>query len=346
MTKMDTRKLPRPAQEAIRRRAVRAVVEGEMNQTKAADVFGVSRTAVCLWVKAYRQGGETALATKKHGRPKGGKLSRRQSENIRQSVLGKCPDQLRLPGLLWTRELVSALIERRHAVSLSRWTVGRYLKAWGLSPQKPARRALEQNPAQTRYWLKEKYPAICRQAKAERARIWWGDEMGLRSDHQTGTTWGEKGQTPVVKKTGQRFGCNMISAITNQGDLRFMVFGASFTVKIFLGFLDRLVRSEAGRKVFLIVDRHSVHKAKKVEKWLSENEGRISLFFLPSYSPELNPDELLNQDIKGNAFRRGRVADRQDMMTKTRAYLRSCQCRPGKVKRYFEGEKVAYAATA
>lgn len=150
-----------------------------------------------------------------------------------------------------------------------------------------------------RYWLKEKYPAISRQAKEENARIWWGDETGLRSDLQTGTTWGEKGQTSVVKKSGKRFGCNMISAITNQGDLRFMIFGQRFTVQVFFEFLDRLTRSEAGRKIFLIVDRHSVHKSRQVEKWIEENAERIRLFFLPTYSPELNPDELLTTSTAG-----------------------------------------------
>jgi len=346
MTKSDTRKLSRSAQEAIRHKAVQAVVEGGMTQTGAAKVFGVSRTSVCLWVKAYQESGEAALKTRRQGRPKGGLLGASQAAGIRKSILGRCPDQLRLPGFLWTRDLISELIERRHGISLSRWTVGRYLKDWGLTPQKPARRALEQNPNQVRYWLKEKYPAISRQAAAEKARIWWGDETGLRSDHQTGTTWGEKGQTPVVKKSGKRFGCNMISAITNQGDLRFMVFGQRFTVKVFLEFLGRLVRSEAGRKVFLIVDRHSVHKAGKVENWLQANSDKIRLFFLPAYSPELNPDELLNQDLKSNAHRANRVSTKAEMMSGTRAFLRSRLRRPATVRKYFEGKKVAYAAAA
>jgi len=174
MTKTDTRKLSRSAQEVIRHKAVQAVIEGRMTQTGAAKVFGVSRTSVCLWVKAYHERGEAALKTSRQGRSKGGLLGASQAAGIRKSILGRCPDQLRLPGFLWTRDLVSELIERRHGVSLSRWTVGRYLKDWGLTPQKPARRALEQNPAQVRYWLKEKYPAINRQAKEENARIWSG----------------------------------------------------------------------------------------------------------------------------------------------------------------------------
>ena len=343
MDSNDGRNLSRSAQDAIRRKAVKAVVDGKMTQTQAANVFGVSRTSVCLWVKAYRQGGDDALKSKAKGRPAGGKLTQKQEESIRKSVLGRNPDQLRLPGLLWTRDLVAMLIERRFGIRLSRWTVGRYLKKWGLTPQKPAKRALEQNPAQVKYWLEHKYPAIERQAKAEGASIWWADETGLRSDHQTGTTWSEKGQTPVVKRSGKRFGCNMISAVTNQGKMSFMVFGEGFTVKVFLDFLKRLVRQQADRPVFVIVDRHSVHKAKKVEKWIADQGGSIRLFFLPPYSPELNPDELVNQDVKSNAQRRQKAKDKEDLMKNTRSFMRSCQRRPDKVKRYFEGSRVAYA---
>ena len=261
-------------------------------------------------------------------------------------MVGKCPDQLRLPGLLWTRDLVADLIDRRWNIRLSRWTVGRLLKSWGLTPQKPAKRALEQNPAQVRYWLQHKYPAIQRQAEAEGAKIWWRDQTGLRSDHQTGTTWGEKGKTPIVKRSGKRFGCNAVTAITNQGDMRFMVFDGRFKVQTFLEFLDRMVKQQAGRKVFLILDRHSVHKSKKVEQWLVGREDKIQLFFLPAYSPELNPDELANQDIKSNVFRSSRPQDKPELMGMLRGFLRSRQRLPSRVKNYFEGKFVSYAKAA
>jgi transposase len=342
----DGRKLTRSAQDAIRRKAVQAVVSGRMTQTAAAQVFGVTRTCVCLWVKAYRTGGEAALQSKRKGRPGGGKLTKVQEESTRKSVLGKNPGQLRLPGFLWTRDLVGELIERRFGVKLSRWTVGRYLKQWGLTVQKPAKRALEQNPAQVAYWLKHKYPAIQRQAVREKGRIWWVDETGLRSTHQTGTTWGEKGKTPLVKISGKRFGCNAITAVTNQGNLSFSVFESSFTAEIFQNFLERLVKQQAGKKIFLIVDRHSVHKSKRIAKWLSERKEQIEMFFLPAYSPELNPDELVNQDIKSNIFRKGRATTKLELMGKLRSFLRSKQRSPEKIKSYFKGEHVSYAMAA
>jgi hypothetical protein len=163
----------------------------------------------------------------------GKRLTDAQAAGIRKTIIGKCPDHLRLPGFLWTRDLVALMLEKRHGISLSRWTVGR-CKYWGLSVQKPARLTIECNPAQVRYWLRTKYPALKEQARTEGAGIWCGDETGLRSDHQTGTTLGKKDKTPVVKKSGKRFGCNMISAITNQGDLRFMVFEKRFTRSVSL----------------------------------------------------------------------------------------------------------------
>jgi hypothetical protein len=229
---------------------------------------------------------------------------------------------------------------------LSRWTVGRYLKNWGLTAQKPAKRALEQNPAQVRYWLQTKYPAIVRQATAENAQIFWGDEMGLRSEHQTGTTWGEKGQTPVVRRSGARFGCNMISAITNRGRMSFMVFTGKFVTGVFLVFLERLIRHNAGQKVFLIVDRHSVHRSKKVSEWIAAHTQEIELFFLPPYSPELNPDELLNNAAKGGVPRKVRAQNREELQAGLRSYMRSTQRRPERVKSFFKGKHVQYAQAA
>ncbi len=220
--------------------------------------------------------------------------------------------------------------------------MGRYLD----TPQKPAKRALQQNPVQVKYWLETKYPAIERQAKDEGARIWWSDETGLRSDHQSGITWSERGQPPLVKISGNRFSCNMISAVTNRGDMSFTVFEGRFTTKTFLEFLKRLVKQQAGRKVFIIVDRHPVHKAKAVEEWIAAQQGKIRLFFLSAYSPELNPDELVNQDLKSNAFRQEKAKDKSDLMQRTRSFMRSRQRRHERVKRYFQAKHVAYAKAA
>jgi hypothetical protein len=270
---------------------------------------------------------------------------------IRKSVIGKNPGQLRLPGFLWTRESVGLLIEHRHGIRLSRWTVGRYLKDWGLTVQKPAKRALEQNPAQVRYWLDTKYPAIVREAKEQNADIFWGDEMGLRSDHQSGTTWGEKGKTPIVRKSGNRFSCNMLSAISNRGKMFFTVFLKNFTASVFIDFLDRLVRQMEGRKVFLILDRHRVHTSKAVVAWLKKRNGtargevteKIRLFYLPAHSPEINPDKMSNNAAKGNVSRKMCAQNKEALQANLRSYLRSTQRRPQRVRNFFKGKHVVYA---
>jgi len=238
---------------------------------------------------------------------------------------------------------VQQLLAERFGLAVSVWTVGRYLKRWGLTPQKPLRRAFEQDPVAGRRWLAEEYPAIQAAAKRAKATIHWGDEMGLRSDHQTGTSYGRRGQTPIIPGTGQRFRCNVISAVTNRGRLAFMVFKEALTVPVFLRFLRRLLRQHR-RSVFLILDRHPVHRARTVQRWVAKRVRRLRVFFLPAYSPELNPDEYLNQDVKSNALGRQRPRHQAEMVGTVRASLRSRQRRPAHVRSYFRAEPVQYAA--
>jgi len=342
MKNKDARSLSPAAQEALRLRAVQAITAG-MKQTEAVRVFGVSRAAIGKWMKQYRQGGAKTLKAKPQGRPKGrSRLAPWQAAQIVRSITDRTPDQLKLPFVLWTREAVAALIEQRFGVRLSVWTVGRLLARWGLTPQKPVRRAWEQNPKEVERWLKVEYPRVRAEAKAEKAEIHWGDEMGLRSDHQAGTSYGRRGVTPVIPGTGQRWRCNMISSITGRGRLRFMVFKKRFTSKVFIDFMRRLVRS-VGRKVYLIVDGHPVHKSAETARWLARHGEQIRMILLPAYSPDLNPDEFLNHDVKQNAVGRRRARSREDMMADVRGYLRSTQKQPEIVKSYFRAPSVQYA---
>jgi transposase len=338
----DTRCLAPEAQEELRFRTVRAIRAG-MKKSVAARTFGVSRTSIDRWLSRVELGNITSLKSKPRGRPRGGRLAPHQAATTVRLITDRCPDQLKLPFALWTREAVQVLLAARFGVQVSVWTVGRYLAKWGLTPQKPLRRAYERDPVAVQRWLDEEYPAIAQQAKAENAEIHWGDQMGLRSDHQTGTSYGRRGQTPVIPGTGQRFRCQMMSTITNRGALSFMVFQESFTSRVFLRFVRRLLRLRR-RKVLLIVDRHPVHVSRVVERWLARRRDRIAVFFLPGYSPDLNPDEFLNQDVKSNALGRQRPATRAEMIGGVRSYLRSTQRQPAIVKRYFHADSVRYAA--
>jgi transposase len=338
----DTRSLPAVAKEDLRRKAVKVVLDGK-TQVEVAKLFGVTRQAVGKWLKKYRESGMQGLKSRRQGRPKGRTLLSWQAAQIVRTITDRCPEQLKLPFYLWTREAVAQLIEKRFGIRLSVWTVGRYLARWGFTPQKPVRRAFEKNPVKVDRWLKEEYPEIKKQAKREKALIFWGDEMGLRSDHAVGRSFSRRGQTPVIPGTGQRFGCNMISSITNKGRLNFMVFKKKFIADVFIEFLRRLIKQNE-RKVFLIVDGHPVHRSKKVGRWLKKNERKIRLFFLPSYSPELNPDEMLNQDVKSNAVGRRRAHNRIELIKNVRSYLRSRQRKPHIVRKYFHEKHVRYAA--
>lgn len=349
MKRMDARRLSPDAQQDLRRRVVYAVREDGMSEAQAARTFGVCRQSVAAWTDRVKSQGAKALSARKRG-PKPGKSrvgDAAAERAIIRSIRGSCPDQLLLPFALWSRSAVIALIHKRTGRRVSLSTAGRYLRRWGFTPQKPMRRAYERDPAAVATWLKERYPAIRRRAKEENALILWGDEMGLRSDDPVGRSYAPRGHTPVIDATGKRFGCNMISAISNRGTLWFMVFKARLNAKLFIEFLGRMLRADADRKLFLIVDSHPAHKAAQVTRWLqekpTERSQRLELFFLPGYSPELNPDECLNQDTK-QAMKKTRPRDQRQMMSSVRSHLQRRQKQPAIVRRFFHETHVRYAA--
>lgn len=299
----------------LRRQVVRAV-PGGMLQAEAARTFGASLRAVSKWRRLDRDGGLRALMLKRRGRRPGeGRLSGARAAHIRSLIVGKLPDQLKLPFYLWTRAAVASLIAREYGIAVSLVTVGRYLRAWGLSPQKLVRRAYERNDAAIARWLKQEYPAIARQAKQDKAAIYWGDEMARRSDHVTGTSYAPVGRTPIVRATGQCFGCNMISAITNKGALAFMVFECTFKASVFVMFMQRLLKQVAA-KIYLIVDGHPMHKS-----GAATHSSRLRLIRLPGYCQELNPEELLNQDVTTNGLGKSRPTNRTELLAIVRSQL-------------------------
>lgn len=345
MKLVDTRKLSQDAQEAIRLRAIRLVLVEGKSRTQAARFLGVTRVSVSNWVSIYQKKGKGAVLKKKRGRRSLDMrlLKPHQCATIVNMIKDRCPDQLKMPFALWTREAVGTLVERQFGVKLSIRSVGNYLKRWGFTPQKPLRRAYERQEKAVKIWLEDTYPKIAAQAKAEKAEIHWGDEAGFRSDHQTGTSYSPRGQTPVVRSTGKRFRVNMISTVTNKGTLRFMLFEESFTAKVFLNFLKRLIKNSP-TKIFLIVDNIKVHHAKQVQEWREQNKNKIELFFLPTYSPELNPDELLNQDVKSNAVGRKRARTPKELKNNLTQYLFGTQKCPDIVQSYFRKSELRYAA--
>jgi len=341
--KKDARSLTPSAQEVLRQRAVKAIEDG-MTQVRAAEVFAVTRQAIGKWIVAYRKAGISALKARKRG-PKSAasKLKGWQAATVCNIIRDRHPEQAKLPFALWTSNAVKMLIHRKFGIKVSARSVRRYLRAWGFTPQKPKRVAYERNPVAVKRWLEEEYPSIRNRAKREGALIYWGDEMGMRSDHQAGRSYSPRGKTPVRPGTGQRFSCNMISALTNRGHLAFMIFKTKFTANVFIQFMRRLMK-ESKRKVFLIVDGHPVHRSAKAAHWLKKNMHRIEIFRLPAYSPDLNPDECLNQDVKTNAIGRKSPRTRLQMIQTVRNYLRRRRSDPEIVRRYFREDSVRYAA--
>ncbi|WP_190818030.1 IS630 family transposase [Saccharopolyspora pogona] len=340
----DARRLSPEAQEDLRRRVV-AAVHGGMSQVEAARVFAVAPQSVSRWVQAWRKRGSKGLTGRRRGRKSGEQkaLSARRQRKLRYAVAEHTPATFGLTGLVWTRKTVAELIRVRHGIVLNLRTVGNYLRSWGLSPQKPIRKAYEQDPESVRRWLEEDYLAIAARARREGALILWLDQTGIRSDATVARTWAPAGQTPVVGKTGKRFSVNAMCAIGNKGELYFTVYTGSFNGKVFLSFLDRLTR-HLDRKVHLIVDGHPVHRRKTIQQWITKHAEAIAMHFLPGYSPELNPDELLNADLKRTVSTSTAPKTRAELKQAVRSFLHRLQKLPDRVRSYFGKPEVRYAA--
>ena len=327
---------------------MRLVVEEGWSQVEAAEALGVGERQVRRWMKRFRRGGWSALNKRSRGRSAHDqmRLSGAQQTRLVEAIKTRCPDQLRIPGLLWTRSSVRDLIERECGMRLDLSTVGRYLRRWGFTLKRPVKRALEQDPVVVEAWLSDVYPQIKARAKAEGALILWQDESGVRPQQLTPKAgYALRGRRAVAAVSGKRVSQNMISAIANGGELAFSLFEGRFTAKVFIAFLDRLTRQHEGRRIFLICDNHSTHHAKAVKTWVSKRRERIELCFLPAYSPELNPDEYLNQDLKRHMRQlHPRPADKPSLVTELRRFLHRRQRQPRIVSNYFLATNVTYAA--
>lgn len=343
MEHRDARKISQTAQEELRYRAV-AMHNSGITQRQVAKLLDVTRASVNKWCRLAEREGEDALRKGKRGNPVGPRLQGTQAATIVNLIKDHCPDQLKLPFALWTRESVQQLIEQKFGIVLAIRTVGDYLARWGFTVQKPAVRVYERSEPAVQRWIHEDYPAIAARAKREGAGIWWGDESGLRSRHYTGTTYSPRGKTPVVRGSGKHFGCNMFSAITNRGELAFRLYEGMFNADLFRDCMERLIRQANGQKIFLILDNLRVHHAKVLRPWLAEHINEIELFFIPSYAPDLNPDELLNHDLKANAVGRKRARNLGELVANVTAHLEGRAATPNVVAAFFKERHVRYAA--
>ena len=343
--KRDGRKLSKSQQEQARRHCLRLLAEG-WTQKRASQAVGVSERTVRQWVSYRREHGLKALVRDERGRAlgQGRTLSAAQEKGIRRLILDQTPDQLKLPFALWTRQAVGQLIFRRHGLRLPVRTLGEYLKRWGFTVQKPVQKALEQRPKAVRRWLRQEYPALVKQAKAAGAEIYWGDQTGCNNQPNAVRGYAPQGRTPQVIRSARRFTRSVMSAVTNRGSLRWMVYKGALNAARLIEFLVRLIRQAKGRKVCLILDNLRVHHSAPVKTWLAQHTAEITVHHLPSYSPELNPDAWLNRSLKSKLAALPAPRTEAQLHRQTIAQLRSCQKPPALITRCFHSHSTAYAA--
>lgn len=344
METKDMRSLSPEAREERRRLVVRLRKKG-LTYEAIAEQTGLTRTGVFDICKRVAEQGAAGLVDKPVGRKlgTGRALTAEQEAQVQKLIRDKTPDQLKMGFALWSRSAVRELIRERFGVKLQVRAVGNYLGRWGFTPQKPIKRAYEQRPEAVQKWLDEDYPQIAARAKEEGAEIHWGDETGLRSDDVRGRSYAPVGQTPVIRVSNKREGLSVISTVTNQGKVRWKVFEGALNADLLIDFFARLIK-DAGRKVFVILDNLKVHHARVVKAWLAEHSQKIEVFYLPSYSPELNPDECLNADLKAAVTSKAPARAKGQLKKVVISHLRKLQNSPARVRKYFQHRPVRYAA--
>lgn len=344
MNKPDARLLNPTTQDYLRQQAIRLREQGKPSGEIAA-YLGVHRSTVWEWWRQYQQQGEAALHQQKRGNKwgEGRTLTLSQEARLQALITGHFPDELDIDSALWTRSAVQQLIAYECGVEMPIRTVGEYLNRWGYTPQKPLRRAYEQDPEQVQAWLDIEYPAIKQRAEQENAEIAWGDESGLRSDTQVGRGYAPMGQTPEIQPNTQRVSVNFLASVSNQGKVRFMLYSQKLTAQVFITFLERLI-AKRERKLMWIVDRHPVHRSDAVHQWLQAHRDQIEIHLLPPYSPQLNPAEYLNCDVKQGVHSKPPTRNLCQLKRRLRSHLFKLQKLPTRIAKYFQHPFIAYAA--
>ena len=344
MEKIDARKLTAEGRKLLREMVIRLRKQSGMGVAEWSAVSGVHPTTIKTWLTRARREGEGSLGEKRRGRPVGihRKLKMTDEMWLRDQIVGSTPQQMKLPFALWSRPAIKALIRERYGIEMQDRLVGKYLKRWGFTPQRPVKRALEQRPEAVSCGLNESYPKIRARAVAEGADLFWGDETAVKEDAHWVRGDAPAGQTPVLKVPTRWKSRSMISAISPRGEIRFEIVEGRINRGRFIAFLDKLIEG-AGRKGFLIVDHLRVHHAKVVREWLEPRAARIELFYLPPDAPESNPDESLNRNFK-TVLRSGPVSsDKETLLQKARDFMTSPSTLPDQVIAYFRHPCARYA---
>jgi transposase len=341
--KFNAKELSPQERENLRKKIVRQMKK-HGDTRRVAEICECSLRHVQSTWKKYIDGGVGAIKTSKMGRPKGSgcKLTHEQEKKIIKLITDKNPEQLKLPGCLWDRKLVAGLVFEQFKIKMPLSTMGYYLAKWGFTAQRPKKQHYKQNAEEVRAWLEEEYPAIAEKAKEENAEIHWVDETGIKNTSNYVKGYSPKGVTPVVSVASEHIRVNMISAITNKGKLRFKFYRGKMNQSHYIDFLERLIKT-SNKKVYAIADNLSVHHGMKVREWAGKSADKIKLFYLPKYSPHLNPDEYLNNNLKHEMAKKGYSANADEVQAKATGIMRSIQNKTGRVESFFDKDDVMYA---
>jgi transposase len=339
---MDGRKLSHKALEHMRLLAVRRVMEDGERPSEVMDSLGLCRTSIYPWLRRYKAKGLEALVEKISQGPEF-KLSDQQRQRVRRWILGKDPRQHGFDFGLWTRRIVQTLILEKMGVELCLTSVGKLLAGLEITPQKPLRRAYERDPLAVERWRMEEYPKLKKRAKKLGAMIFFLDEAGFQSDPPLGRTYGLKGHTPVVASSGQRQSINVISAVNASGAFWAATYTGKLDAEAFVEFLRNFMKGRR-TKVFLVVDGHPAHKAKVVQEYVAQTQGRLELYFLPPYAPDLNPDEFVWNYMKNSGVSKKPLKKNESLRERVEQDLANISLNEALVASFFLAESVVYTA--
>jgi transposase len=346
MEKKDFRQLSKEAQAEVRRRAVYDYLSmGRKNKSELIKRYQVTYNTLTKWLDNYEASGKRSFAADKRGAKafQNSSLNKQQQNWLNKQLINKTPEQLDFPFALWTRKLVAEVIFRKYGIKVDVSTAGEYLKNFGMTPQKPILKSYKQQPERVRAWLDKEYPAIASRAKEQNALIFWGDETAVRSRDQVGKGYSPRGVKPVQTQGGYRFGVNMVSAINNSGNSRFMLFSGKMNGRKFIEFLRRLSKGQK-QKIMLILDNATYHKSAPVKAFAAKHAEKLELVFLPAYTPELNPDEYMNNALKQKLNRRPKAKSPKELVKSVSCIMRSMQGSKPSIQKLFSHDKVKYAA--
>lgn len=342
--KTNARHLTQAEQYGLRKSIIRFWKNG-MAAREIAIALDVSRSYVYATRKAYNEKGIVGIKPGKRGRRKGDKriLTPEQEREIQGIIAEKTPEQLKFKECMWSRNNIRSFILQRYKIDLPLSTLGYYLVRWGFSVQRPVKRAYKQDEEKVKSWVEIEFPGISARAKEENAEIYFGDETGLQNQATYLRGYAPVGQTPIVRTEAKHIKINMLSAVSNRGKLRFVLYKDNMDSDKLIDFMRRLVH-DGKKKVFLILDNLRVHHSRKVRQWLDKHKDEIEVFHLPPYAPEYNPDELLNSDLKRGISKRSSPRSEKELEHNVRSHLKSVQLRPEKIRGFFRTKTTIYAA--